>query len=448
MVSTMHRWKNLFGEQLPRTFDSLTPKTNSATDGSLIGVSSDFIAVNWHSTGGGQIGVFQTTNFLRVKNEFPVIRGHTAPVTDLKFSPFNSGLLASASDDGTVKLWSIPEEGLQEDMNTELQAFSNHSRKACLIDFHPTVKELVASAGSHNDLFVWNITDASVVKSLKMVDQAYSMEWNSKGNLLGVMTKNKKANIYDVRSTEENAVLTIDGHSSAKVQKFGFADGDYAFSTGFSNSGYREIKLYDTRKFDKELSAHKLDTMSGMLSHYYDNDANLLFLFGKGEGAISFYEMHGGEYKFANAYSGGDQSVGTAFFPKRTMDYNSCEIDRAAKLTKDSCVYVSFKYPRRNKGYDEEFYPEVVIGEPSTTLEEWQAGTDKPLERKNITEIENKFKSEPIVFDKKPVEARQSKVVASLEDTLKENAQLKEKVKELESQVEELQKKLTEAGIQ
>lgn len=447
MVSNLtHRWKNLFGEQLPRSFDSLTPKNNSNTDGNLVNASSDFIAVNWHTTGGGSIGIFQSTKFMRVEHNFPLIRGHTSPVTDLEFSPFDSGLLASSSEDGTVKLWSIPEEGLKVDMTTEIQAFSKHSKKASLVNFHPTVKEIIASAGSHNDLYVWNITDASVLANYKMTDQAYSMEWNRNGNLLGVMNKNKTANIYDVRSTE-NAVLTIEAHSSAKVQKFGFADGDYAFSTGFSNSGYREIKLYDTRNFTKELLSQKLDTMSGMLSHHYDLDTNLLFLFGKGEGAISFYEMQGGNYKHANTYSGGDQSLGTSFFPKRTVDYNSCEINRAAKLTKDSLVYVSFKYPRRNQGYDEEFYPDVVIGEPSTTLDEWKAGTDKPLERKKITEIENKFKTEPMQFDKKEVEVRASKII-SLEETIKENKELKEKVDSLEQEITLLKKKLEDAGIQ
>ena len=42
--------------------------------------------------------------------EFPKIAGHSAQVTDFGFSPFNSRLLATGSEDCMVKLWNIPEE--------------------------------------------------------------------------------------------------------------------------------------------------------------------------------------------------------------------------------------------------------------------------------------------------------------------------------------------------
>ncbi|MFN9942944.1 MAG: hypothetical protein ACK56I_26100, partial [bacterium] len=67
------------------------------------------------------------------------------------------------------------------------------------MNFHPSVKEVIASSGSDNDLYAWNITDSSIISSYKMDEQAYSIEFNSKGNLLGVMNKNKMANIFDVR---------------------------------------------------------------------------------------------------------------------------------------------------------------------------------------------------------------------------------------------------------
>lgn len=443
MVSQLSKWKNLFGEQLKTgQYESLTPRNNQNTDGTMIDVSPDLIAVNWFTSGGGAIGIFQTTNFVRVASEFPLIRGHKAAVTDLKFSPFNNSLLASSSEDGTVKLWDVPLEGLKEDLTTEIQIFNNHSKKASLLSFHPSVKEVIASAGSDNDLYAWNITDSSIISSYKMDEQAYSIEFNAKGNLLGVMNKNKKANIFDVR-VPDTQILSVDGHGSSKVQKFGFADGDYAFSSGFNNSGYREVKVYDIRNFTKEIQSHKIDSLSGMLSHFYDEDSGLLFVYGKGESVVTYLEFKEGSLKTASSYSGGDQQISLAFFPKRTVDYNSCELARCAKLTKNSCNYLSFKYPRRNQGFSEEFYPECVIGEPSMTFEEWKNGEDKPLARKKITEIENKFKTEPMKIEKKVVEERKT---MKIDDVIAENQDLKKRISDLETIVEELTAKLNQVN--
>ena len=438
MVSNLSRWKNLFGEECKKgSFLSLNPRNNINSDGSAVAVSPDFMAVNWQTPGGGAVAVFKTQDYCRVVPGFPLIRGHTNAVSSVKFSPFNSSLLATASDDGKVKLWSIPEEGIKEDLTVETQLYNGHSKKANLIEFNPCVKEIAASSGSDHDLHVWNITDSSVIQTFKTEDSCQSLEFDSSGSLVGVMTKNKKAHVYDIRNPDKS-VLCCEAHESAKVQRFGFADANYAFSSGFSAQGARELKAYDLRAFDKPLYSHKLDTNIGALSHYYDDDSGLLFLYGKGESSIIYCEMKEGVHKVANTYHSQSQALSLAFFPKRTMNYNQCEIARCAKLTKTDCHYVNFKFPRRNEGFSEEFYPNCVVGEPSMTLDEWKAGENKPLERKLITEIENKFKTE-MTFDKKVVEEVKSK---SQQEVEKENEELKATVKRLEEELAELKAKL------
>lgn len=39
----------------------------------------------------------------------PLIHAHSAEVTDMTFSPHSDHLLATSSDDTTVKLWEIPQ---------------------------------------------------------------------------------------------------------------------------------------------------------------------------------------------------------------------------------------------------------------------------------------------------------------------------------------------------
>lgn len=440
MVSSHYsKWKNLFGEiDQSGSFDSLVPKTTSHSDGNIIDTSAEFFAVNWHTSGGGAIGVFKNREFMRVQNTCPLIRGHKGIVTDLKFSPFNPYLLASSSEDGTVKLWNIPEDGLKDDVRDETQAYGAHGKKAVLVSWSPTVKEVIATLGNDHDLHVWDITSSNTLYKIKLEDSsAFSLEWNSNGTLIGALNKNKRLHIYDVRASA--SVLSTEAHESGKIQKMNFADGPYVFSTGFHAKGHREMKLYDTRNFSEVVQSHKIDTLQGMLSNYYDEDTGIAYLYAKGEALVTFVEVKDGVIKPGNTYSGGDQATGLAFFPKRTMDYNKSELARACKLTKDSVHYLSFKFPRRNEGFVEEFYPDCVSGEPSMTLDEWKNGGDKQPLRKKITEIENKFKSDPVVFEKKVIAEKKTITVESI---TAENEALKKKVADLEAEVASLKAKL------
>lgn len=42
-----------------------------------------------------------------------MLTGHKGPILDLDFSPHYENILATASADCTVAIWTIPEEGLQ-----------------------------------------------------------------------------------------------------------------------------------------------------------------------------------------------------------------------------------------------------------------------------------------------------------------------------------------------
>ena len=54
------------------------------------------------------VAVFPAYNFKRFDNNIFLIKGHTGNVTDCDFSPYNDNLLATASEDGSTKLWIIP----------------------------------------------------------------------------------------------------------------------------------------------------------------------------------------------------------------------------------------------------------------------------------------------------------------------------------------------------
>eukprot|EP00178_Gracilaria_changii_P015932 TRINITY_DN44808_c0_g1_i1.p1 TRINITY_DN44808_c0_g1~~TRINITY_DN44808_c0_g1_i1.p1 ORF type:complete len:132 (-),score=6.67 TRINITY_DN44808_c0_g1_i1:5-373(-) len=117
------------------------------------------------------------------------------------------------------------------------------------------------------------------------------------------------------------------------------------------------------------------------------------------------------------------------------MDYNNCELGRAATLSKSHINYISFKYPRRNQGFDEDFYPQCYTGEASNTLDEWIGGSSKAKPRASVTSIDNKFKNDPIVFQKKIEEPKKS---VTFESITQENIELKKRITELEEEIKQL----------
>lgn len=55
-----------------------------------------------------------------------------------------SQLVASCSEDTTVKVWGIPEDGFSETETEALINLQGHGRKVTLLRFHPTANNVLA----------------------------------------------------------------------------------------------------------------------------------------------------------------------------------------------------------------------------------------------------------------------------------------------------------------
>lgn len=113
-------------------------------------------AVNWSSV--ASIAVFGAYDYRRFDNSIPLIKGHKGGVTDLQFSPFEDRLLASSSDDSTIKLWFIEgEKGLTEHMSTPASSLEEHAKKCKAIQWHPTSENLLASYAEDETVKIWDV---------------------------------------------------------------------------------------------------------------------------------------------------------------------------------------------------------------------------------------------------------------------------------------------------
>ena len=85
----------------------------------LIQASTKFIGVPI-SGAGGRVGIIPIDKPGRLPTQIPsVLCGST--VTNFKFDPFDSQILATVSDDNAIRLWEIPEDGLEEDMGEAIK---------------------------------------------------------------------------------------------------------------------------------------------------------------------------------------------------------------------------------------------------------------------------------------------------------------------------------------
>jgi len=257
------------------------------------------------------------------------------------------------------------------------------------------------------------------------------LDWNHNGSLIGVTTKEKLVHILDPRGNKIE--MSCKGHDHGKSQKMHFlGNTDYVFSCGSNLSNERQIKLYDLRNFTKAVQTLAVDQQTGVMIPFYDPDTGLIYVPGRGEGNIKYFEFTGNHtVVYANQYSSSVPQKGLAAFPKRAMNYNKCEVQRFAKLTINTIEYLSFYVPKRNEGYDASVYPDCISGEPSLTVEEWTQGANKDAIRKPITSLDLGWTASEGGFDKKS-------------ETKTEFPQTNNLSGEYESKISELQKVLSD----
>ena len=75
-------------------------------------------------------------------------------------SIFLSGLVA-ACDDGHLRVWKIPDEGLLSPTNDPELDFSAHSDKIQMVKFHPLAKDVLLTVAFDKSVKIWNLNDTS-----------------------------------------------------------------------------------------------------------------------------------------------------------------------------------------------------------------------------------------------------------------------------------------------
>jgi WD40 repeat protein len=175
--------------------------------------------------------VFPAYSFKRFESNLPLIKGHTGTVTDVAFSPFVETLLGSTSEDGSCKLWVIPQEGITDHVKEWDGILKGHTKKVLALRWHRIADNVLATHGADLTVRVWDVENQ---KSNMVFDQlpnfATGMRWNPDGKTLGVICKGGALLNFDPRV--EGSVLKGITHTGPKACKLAWVDENILITSG------------------------------------------------------------------------------------------------------------------------------------------------------------------------------------------------------------------------
>ncbi|KAK4561624.1 Coronin-like protein crn1 [Recurvomyces mirabilis] len=377
------KYRHVFGRSTRREqcYDNLRISKN-AWDTNLIKANAKYLAVNWDASGGGAFAVLPLEEKGKIPEQIPLFRGHTATVLDTDWNPFNDDIVASGSDDGKVFLWQVPDDfSLHIDAEEPADVkpvgkLSGHSRKVGHVLFNPAAENILASSSGDYTVKLWDLEDGKPKLTLKHTDIVQSLSWSANGSMLVTTSRDKKLRFWDVR--QESPAHEVAGHTGAKSSRCTWlGDHDRVATTGFSKMSERQLGLWDLRNPTTPVGGDFmfLDSSSGIGMPFWDDGTQVLFVGGKGDGNIRYFEYENDKFEPLSEYKSGDPQRGLAFMPKRGVNTHENEVMRAYKTVDDKIIEpISFIVPRRSETFQDDIYPPTVGLKPAVSSSEWLEG--------------------------------------------------------------------------
>ncbi|MEO0924243.1 MAG: caspase family protein [Cyanobacteria bacterium J06643_13] len=197
---------------------------------------------------------------------------HYLSISDVEFSP-NNKIIASASDDGTIRLWNINGKLLKN--------VGDHANKVLDIDFHSS-GNLIASASLDNTVRIWNIGSTStgnyIIHSAAHTGGAESVEFSPDGKIVASAGADMMVRLWNVedKNTDKSKGNCLDSVSDKSV-KFSYNRQIYAVI-----SDEKKIKICDsnnniinTINTKKSINTIAVSSNGNFFASYHKDKINL-----------------------------------------------------------------------------------------------------------------------------------------------------------------------------
>ncbi|WVO13585.1 hypothetical protein L204_101206 [Cryptococcus depauperatus] len=397
------KYRHVYGNKSKINYENVKI-SGSAWDTDLVSAGGKYLSVNWQASGGGAFAVLplcspfttpQPEGFpTKLPDIIPLARAHTAPVLDTAWNPFDDNIVVSAGEDGKVFVWKVDdsmfegwgEEGWEPRDLSPATRLSTGGRKVGQVVFHPTSSNVLAAASGDYLIRLWDIAATDDAPGLTLKghnDSIQSLAWNATGTVLATTCRDKKIRLFDPRAGSE-AVRIANGHAGVKGSRIVWlGDKDRIATTGFSRMSDRQVSVWDTAGISN-ISTASIDTSAGVLMPFFAEGNNILFLAGKGDGNIRYYEFDNDQLHFLSEYKTSDPQRGMTLLPRRALNIHENEIARAYKLAGGCVEPLSFIVPRKAESFQSDIYPPANSIEPAQSAADFFAGKSARAREMNL----------------------------------------------------------------
>ncbi|CAK9811862.1 Coro7 [Anthophora plagiata] len=379
------------------------------TYGNNIAASAAFMAFNVDHNG-SNLAVLPLEDCGRKSKTMPLLHAHADTVTDMDFSPFHDGILATGSQDCLVKLWHIPEIGLEEPLCNPECTFSHRQRRVEVVCWHPSAEHLLTTV-SYTNLSLWDvISQKELFSNNEHADVIQSLSWKQDGVLLATSCKDKQVRIIDPRASA-CIVNSCSSHQSIKDSRIVWLNNsDRILTTGFDAARLRQVYIRDLRHLNEPVKTLELDCSTGILMPLFDPDTNMLFLAGKGDTTIMYMEvMDKDPFLVEGIRHSGEQTKGVCLVPKRALNVMQAEVNRLLQLTSNMVIPIMYQVPRKTyRDFHADIYPDTVGCIAQNNAAAWIKGHNMPVPKISLDPAKRNKGEEPITprLGPKPFQAK------------------------------------------
>lgn len=374
------KFRHVYGEAAKpeKSYLDVT-KPYTSGEGQYVAANAKYVAFA-RSSGGGPVVVQPLGNTGRPGTDwtYKEVNVNKGKALDIQFHPFLENVIGVASEDMTATITEF-QPGMPEKVGTPSVVCKGHTKKCSLLKFAPSANNILATLAWDKTCKLWNITTGDAVNTYDdLGGTPFSLNWKSDSSLLAVSTKDKVVQMYDPRTNASVSKIedAFGGSKSSKV--FFMSNMGFIGATGYSKNAKRELRIWDMKNLESPIYNNVIDQQSSVLVPHYDEDLNLLYLFGKGDGSVSYYEITNDKkvvYQLGS-YRNPEPQKGGAFIGKKGLDTTRCEIARFMKLTKNSIIPVSFMVPRKAGAdiFQADIFPDTDSGLPAMSADEYLGG--------------------------------------------------------------------------
>lgn len=258
--------------------------------------------MTWQSGGGSSasgIHLRPISSFGKIHlDKTALLTGHTSSVLDLCFAPFYDNILASASQDNTVRIWNLTDEDAVNGKKESEAVLKGHTKKIVRAVWHPTSDFTLATGSLDKTIKLWDAHNQACGYSFDGIsEQPWSIAFNRDGSQIAATCRDRKLFTVDPRQ------------ATTAMQGASFDSGKPSRVAWNTNSGKllligneftdRCIAFYDPRDLSKPTKKERIDNSLSNSQIHYNAENQIMYVMSKGSQVMEILHIDEVKESFA-----------------------------------------------------------------------------------------------------------------------------------------------------